>query len=299
MIARALRPRFLLKLVLFCLWLLAGPACGQSILPLEIEVRARSLTPGELVRIEVSSPEPLASLSGTFLGEGVFMVAGGDERRWSGWALIDLDRDAGPAAVEVIGMTTGGRECRGTRALAVDPKEFPIEKLDVASKFVTPPPEAQQQLEEERRILAEIYRTRREVAPPSEPFVRPVPGDQTSIFGTRRILNGQPRSPHPGVDLRGVEGTPVQASGPGRVVLARDLYYSGNTVIVDHGGGLFTLYAHLSRMDVEEGQDLRSGDQIGLVGATGRVTGPHLHWGAKIGNRPFNPSALLDPSLFK
>jgi murein DD-endopeptidase MepM/ murein hydrolase activator NlpD len=130
------------------------------------------------------------------------------------------------------------------------------------------------------------------------PFVRPVPGEPTSIFGTRRIFNGKPRSPHPGLDLRAAEGTEVRASGPGKVVIAQDLYYSGNIVILDHGGGLFTLYAHLSELRVAEGDAIAAGQTIGLSGSTGRVTGPHLHWGAKIGNHPFDPRALLDPALF-
>ena len=90
----------------------------------------------------------------------------------------------------------------------------------------------------------------------------------------------------------------MSASGPGVIALAEELYYSGNTVIIDHGGGLFTIYAHLSRIDAEVGATVRAGDPIGLSGATGRVTGPHLHWGAKIGDRPFDPTALLDPALF-
>jgi murein DD-endopeptidase MepM/ murein hydrolase activator NlpD len=134
--------------------------------------------------------------------------------------------------------------------------------------------------------------------PPKEPFVRPVPGEPTSRFGTRRLFNGEPRSPHPGIDLRAAAGATVAAAGGGRVVLADELYYSGNLVILDHGGGLFTLYAHLSRIDVREGQSVRRGERLGLAGATGRVTGPHLHWGAKVGDREFDPTALLDPALF-
>jgi murein DD-endopeptidase MepM/ murein hydrolase activator NlpD len=129
-------------------------------------------------------------------------------------------------------------------------------------------------------------------------FVRPVGGVPTSVFGTRRIFNGEPRSPHPGLDLRAASGTPVLSSGAGRVVLAQDLYYSGNTVIVDHGSGLFTIYAHLSATEVDEAQTVAAGDRLGLSGASGRVTGPHLHWGAKIGDRPFDPIALLAPELY-
>ena len=104
--------------------------------------------------------------------------------------------------------------------------------------------------------------------------------------------------PHPGLDLRAATGTPILSSGAGRVVLAQDLYYSGNTVIVDHGSGLFTIYAHLSAIEVRESQEIAPGVQLGLAGATGRVTGPHLHWGAKIGDRPFDPTALLSAELY-
>jgi murein DD-endopeptidase MepM/ murein hydrolase activator NlpD len=113
------------------------------------------------------------------------------------------------------------------------------------------------------------------------------------------VFNGKRASPHSGLDLRASKGDPVRAAGGGRVVLAESLYYSGNTVILDHGAGLFTLYAHLSEIKVEDGDDTAQEQIIGLAGATGRVTGPHLHWGAKIGDRPFDPSALLDPLLFK
>jgi len=267
--------------------------------PLEIALHARAVAPGEPVRIDVRSAQALASLHCEFLGRTVYMTPRDEGTAWSGWAMIDLDQAPVDAAVEVSGLTGAGAEARGTRAVTVEPREFPEERLTVSSKFVSPPPEVRKRLENERALLAEIYRTRSDRPPPADPFVRPVPGEQSAVFGTRRFFNDEPRSPHPGVDLRGAEGTPVKAAGPGRVALARDLYYSGNTVILDHGGGLFTLYAHLSRIDVADGQDVSAGEQVGLVGATGRVTGPHLHWGAKIGNRPFDPTALTDPRLFE
>jgi murein DD-endopeptidase MepM/ murein hydrolase activator NlpD len=272
---------------------------AEPTLALEVSLHGRGLVPGEPARIRVRSPEPLSSLRCRFLDQDVFMASAEDGRAWSGWALVALDQSPTGAVVEVDGQTPAGRPAAGTRALAIEAKEFPEERLEVESRYVTPPAEVLARLADERQALDAIYRARTERAPLSVPFVRPVPGEQTSVFGTRRILNGEPRSPHPGIDLRGAEGVPVQAPGPGRVVLARNLYYSGNTVILDHGGGLVTLYAHLSRIDVAVGDEVEPGDRVGLVGATGRVTGPHLHWGAKIGERPFDPSALLDPVLFE
>jgi len=282
---------------------LSGPACAQPGLVdpvrLEIRVDARAVAPGEPLRIHVVSSSALESLTATLLGESVFMTPADEaELHWSGWSMIGLDQEPLTASIEFRGATRDGREALGTWAIEIAAKEFPEENLAVAPKFVEPPPEARKRIERERAKLAEIYRHREAYTPPTAPFVRPVPGIKTSIFGMRRLFNGQPRSPHPGLDLRAEEGTPVYASGPGRVVLAEDLYYSGNIVIIDHGGGLFTLYAHLSEISIAAGAAAAAGDLIGLSGSTGRVTGPHLHWGAKIGDRPFDPEALLEASLF-
>jgi len=271
-------------------------------LPLSITIHARELAPGEPVRIEALSAEPLHSLAGSFLGEQLFMSRIGETAEgelWSGWSMIDLDQEPGPAAVELSGQTLAGRAAGGTQALRIAAKDFPEEHLSVAPPYVAPPKEVQQRLAREREKLRALYAVRRPVAEIGAPFVRPVPGDPTSIFGSRRIFNGEPRAPHGGLDLRAAVGTPVSASGSGAVVFAGELYFSGNTVILDHGGGLFTIYAHLSEIGVEEGQTVESGGLIGLSGATGRVTGPHLHWGAKIGDRPFDPTALLDGALFR
>ncbi len=263
-----------------------------------IAVHSRESAPGEPVRILVRTEEPLADLSGRFLDEPVAFLRL-DRSTWTGWSMIPLEREPGAGAVELTGRTAGGKPVAATRAVTIREKPFPVEKLTVSSRYVEPPREVKERLAKERARLKKIYLRREPLALPSKPFVRPVSGEPTSVFGTRRLFNGKPRSPHPGLDLRAASGTPVAASGDGIVVLAQDLYYSGNTVILDHGGGLFTLYAHLSRIDVKEDASVKAGDILGLSGATGRVTGPHLHWGAKIGNRPFDPTALLDPALFE
>jgi murein DD-endopeptidase MepM/ murein hydrolase activator NlpD len=286
----------------FLILALFASSAAAADLAITIEINARAIAPGEPVRIEVLSPEPLEWLEGSFLEQTVFMSRIGSTEageRWSGWAMIDLDQRPGQAAVEMSGTAECGRAAVGTRAVTIAAKEFPEEHLSVAPKYVEPPPEVQERLSRERARLRALYKERRPLSSVGAVFVRPVPGEPTSIFGTRRLFNNEPRSPHPGLDLRAQTGTPVKASGPGIVVLAQDLYYSGNTVLIDHGGGLFTIYAHLSEIEVEEGLGVEAGRQIGLSGATGRVTGPHLHWGAKIGNRPFDPTALLDPVLFE
>src|SRR5262249_45324326 len=123
-------------------------------------------------------------------------------------------------------------------------------------------------------------------------FTAPVPQPSNSAFGSRSIFNGQARSPHSGADFLSPAGTQVKAPSWGRVVLARELYYSGNTVIIDHGLGLYSLFAHLEKMSVQEG-DKVAGTVIGLVGATGRVTGPHLHWAVRLNVARVDPLSLL------
>ncbi len=269
---------------------------------LAIEVRARAIEPGEPLRVEIASTAPLKSLDGEFLGQNVHFVRRTSTEageRFSGWTMVPLDQTPGPALIEVRAADARDRIVPGTYALTIRPKQFPEEKLAVSRDYVEPPQEVEARIAREQARTKAIYARRSDTAPPDEPLVRPVPGEPTSIFGTRRLYNGEPRAPHPGLDLRAADGTPVRCAGPGLVALADDLYYSGRTVIVDHGGGLFTIYAHLSAIDVREGQALEAGTLIGRSGHTGRVTGPHLHWGAKIGDQPFDPTALLDPALFR
>jgi murein DD-endopeptidase MepM/ murein hydrolase activator NlpD len=127
------------------------------------------------------------------------------------------------------------------------------------------------------------------------PFLSPVNSELTSGFGRRRIVNNQPRSPHSGVDLKAETGTPIQAANAGRVVLAEDLFFSGNTVVLDHGLGLYTYYAHCSKILVKTGEIVRKGQRIAEVGATGRVTGPHLHWACRLNQARVNPLDLTRP----
>ncbi len=293
--------RALVALVLAAFAVGAGECRAAEPVRLQPSVHARAVAPGEPLRLVVRSSVPLTTLEAMFLERAIFMApfetnADGSEA-WSGWGMVGLLEEPEAASIEVRGTARDGRPAHAVIAVRVDTKDFPVEELKVAPKYVSPPKEVEARIAADRARLAEIYERRTPVVQ-REPFVRPVDGAPTGIFGARRVFNGKPRSPHSGLDLRASTGTPIRASGPGRVVLAYDLYYSGNTVILDHGGGLFTLYAHLSRMDVAEGEDVAAGDVVGLAGATGRVTGPHLHWGAKIGADPFDPRALLDPALF-
>lgn len=294
--------RTALPLILLLLQPAAGmPARAADAPGLRLDVRARALVPGDLVRVDVSADEPLSSVDGTLRGEKLDFVSGcpGSEpcARWHAWAALDLDWEPGDLELKAAAKTASGAPVAASRALRLQAKSFPTSELKVEKKYVDPPKAEQERIARDNAKLARVYAQRSPASPPSGGWLRPVPGEPTGVFGSRRVFNGQKRNPHSGLDLRAATGTPVESAGPGIVRLAEDLYFSGYTVIVDHGGGLFLVYAHLSRLDVKEGESVERGAQLGLSGATGRVTGPHLHWGGKVGKRIFDPTSLLDEAF--
>lgn len=203
-----------------------------------------------------------------------------------------------PVPVDAAGgkpMELQVRAGKSSLALPVQVRavNWPRQEIKVENRYVTPPRDVTERIAREREKVGKILGT---VSPETRwavPFVRPVPGEPSSVFGGRRVFNGQPRSMHRGVDLRGAMGSPVTALAAGRVVLAEEQYFSGNVVYLDHGQGFITLYAHLSAFAVREGDFVEAGQTVGQVGATGRVTGPHLHLGALLRGQAVNPLALF------
>jgi murein DD-endopeptidase MepM/ murein hydrolase activator NlpD len=222
------------------------------------------------------------------------MRASGDGPPWIGLLGIDVDAEPGPLEIVVAGVTAAGAPVAASASLAVQARRFAERRLTFTPSFANPSPADLERARDEARRLSVIFA--RDDTPPlwSGPFSRPVPGHVTSGFGRRSIVNGRRGGRHAGVDLSGATGTPVRAPNAGRVALAADLFYSGNTVILDHGGGLFSFFGHLSRIDVQEGDAVVRDAVVGAVGATGRVTGPHLHWSLRVSGARVDPLRILD-----
>jgi murein DD-endopeptidase MepM/ murein hydrolase activator NlpD len=175
----------------------------------------------------------------------------------------------------------------------VRPKAFRTRRLTVDPDFVTPPPSAAERIARDARLLQATWASSAPERLWTGSFVAPVGEPANSAFGSRSVFNGKLRAAHGGADFPSAAGTPIHAPNAGRVAVARDLYYSGNTVVLDHGAGLFSTLAHLSAFDVQEGDRVTAGQPVGRVGATGRVTGAHLHWAVRVNGARVDPLSLL------
>jgi len=196
-------------------------------------------------------------------------------------------------SILIVTLPDGERE---ERRLDIGQREYDIQRVDgVPQNTVTPDPAELARIKREAsdiRALREIAGTDTDFA---TPMIWPARGPISGVYGSQRILNGEPRAPHMGVDIAAPAGSPIVAAAGGVVRFAAELFLTGNTILIDHGYGLETSYAHLSRIDVKPGQRLRQGEQIGLVGATGRVTGPHLHWGMEWFQLRLDPQLVVGP----
>jgi murein DD-endopeptidase MepM/ murein hydrolase activator NlpD len=212
---------------------------------------------------------------------------------WIAVAGVDLETKAGSYKGDVKVTKNGSVENRPL-TVTVRAVKFPSEQLKVADQYVQLSKENQDRANLEAKEIADIHSTITGSILWTQSFLAPIAGGTGSNFGKRRVFNGESRNPHNGADLRATTGTPIRSANRGKVVLAKDLFYTGNTVLVDHGLGIYTLYAHLSRIDVAKDAIVERGQVVGLAGATGRVTGPHLHWGARVQNARVDPFSLVN-----
>jgi len=260
--------------------------------PAQVSVRGRPAQPGSVLEITVRGGDGLSDPKGTAFGRPLVFLAGPEPRVWRTLVGVDVATPTGPGRFRIHFASPGGRELTTTGTIDVVSRAFATRRLTVASQFVDPSPAELARIRSEAARLETIFGTV-SAAERLDSFVAPLPGVPGSNFGSRSIFNGEPRAPHAGTDFRGPTGTPIPAPAAGRVVLAEDLFFTGQTVIIDHGAGLYSLLAHLSRIDVAPGQAVARGDVVGLLGATGRVTGPHLHWTVRLNGARVDPLRLV------
>jgi Peptidase family M23 len=270
--------------------------CAEGV---TLKVNAGITTQGSLLTAEVLWPPALPSFTSEWDGQA--MPLWREEEKSStlhGLIGVDLEKAPGRYEWKVSWPAAKGNAESCSVTIIVRGGKFSTEHLKVEKQFVAPDPEQLKRAEEDQKKMRAIYDT---VTPKrlwEGKFRLPLKDVTTGgNFGRRRVLNGEAHSPHAGVDFPAAAGTAVFASQSGKVVLAENLYYSGNTVVIDHGYGIYTMYAHLSEIGVRPGEMVKVGGEIGKVGATGRVTGPHLHWGLTIDHARVNAMQIAQREL--
>ena len=258
---------------------------------IHVATDARSIRQGQVVVFTATASQPVDAMHARAFDRDLatFQL---DATRWQ--ALLGIDIDTKPGSYMVsFEATSAGQSMTAATELTVMSGEFGKRVLKVDDAFVNPPQPAIARIMREAAELEQLWTQSDPHRLWSDGFLRPVPGRANGAFGSRSIFNGVARQPHAGADFLSPAGTPIHAPNSGRVVLARDLYFTGNTVVIDHGLGVFSLLAHLSVVDVHQGEVVTRGQTVGQVGATGRVTGPHLHWAVRMNGARVDPLAVL------
>ncbi|MCY3883621.1 MAG: peptidoglycan DD-metalloendopeptidase family protein [Gammaproteobacteria bacterium] len=228
---------------------------------------------------------PVGATHAIFKGENQLIVDN------TAIVAIPLDQEPGQPYLRVLLSGNLATDIHFT----VNAKKYPEQHITISDeKMVTPPEEVLERIGRESARMKEAYALRTRQQPDLFPILIPVSGPVSGVFGSRRVFNGKPRNPHSGIDYAADEGTPIVAPAPGTVALTGDLYFNGNTVVIDHGGGFVSVMCHLHEVFVEVNQQLKRGDTIGTVGSTGRSTGPHLHWTISLQGTKVDPAVFMD-----
>jgi hypothetical protein len=253
-----------------------------------------SVPQGGVGRVEVTIAPGDSAPWGSFQGQTVYFRHEGG-RRYSAFVGVDMESPTGPRPMEVRVLRGGASTVLARPTVDVASGRFGVQHLTLPDSMVELDAPTLRRVAREKAEVADLWASGGHPPEWGGPWKMPVEGEILNSFGKRRVINGQPRSPHNGEDIAAPEGTEVRAPNAGVVRLSGDRFFGGNTVFLDHGGGLFTFYMHLSEIAVRDGQRVAPGDLLGKVGHSGRATGPHLHWGGRLNNARINPVDLVHP----
>ena len=270
----------------------AGPVAGGSSLVLAAPSR---VDVGQPFLLRLTSDQPLDSVVVHWLGKEVVPSISVWNNRHVALVMLGsdvIDAKPGKNDLSVI-ASVDGKENTLRRSVQLCSKEYPTQELTLPPSMVTPPKEVYDRIAAERKLTTAAKNTISSERLWRLPLLRPVDGEMSSAYGLRRILNGIPKNPHRGNDMRSPMGNPVKSAADGTVILVGDHYYAGRSVYVDHGNGVVTMYFHLSKPIVKEGDKVQRGQVIGLSGMSGRATGPHLHFSVSVLGKLVDPEPLF------
>ena len=263
------------------------------------------LVNGSPVLFRVTTPKPVRALTGKWLGHEIKFSFDASTKTWFALAGVGQESKPGIYPLELHAESSSGRTSGRTaeqplsfeKKIRVERQRYPRVLLKVPGRYTAPSPEDQREIAQDKDTKAEAFKTESGEREWKGSFEAPVDAAISDVFGVERVFNGSVQSTHQGLDFRVPSGTSVRAANRGHVILARPLFFEGNCVMIDHGQGLLTLYLHLSKFSVKEGEDVSKGQEIGMSGGTGRATGPHLHLAVRWQGVYLDPQTLLKLKL--
>jgi murein DD-endopeptidase MepM/ murein hydrolase activator NlpD len=270
----------------------AAPASGWL-----LQYQPARIVNGSPVVFRVRPPKPVRALSGTWLGHDLSFSFDPKQKTWFALGGASLETKPGVYPVELHAETPAGQAISYEKNIPVQRQRYPRVILKVPGRYTAPSPEEQQEVAKDKKTKEEAFKTLTAEREWQGSFARPVEAEISDVFGVARVFNGTTQSTHQGLDFRVGPGTTVAAVNRGKIILARPLFFEGNCVVIDHGQGLLTLYLHLSKFLVNEGDTVEKGQPIALSGGTGRATGPHLHLAVRWQGVYLNPQTLLGLNL--
>jgi hypothetical protein len=259
----------------------------------ELQWQPTRLVNGSPVLIRVRTPAPLATLSGTWLSHDLNFAPEANPLAWYAVAGTSLETPVGVYTLHLSGMSKSGSSVAFEQRIVVNRAHYPKVAVSVDRKFTEPDAAELKQIDEDRTLKHQIFGHTSSEQQWRGDFQEPARAAVSGVFGSSRVYNGKTLSIHEGLDYAVSTGTPVAALNSGTVVLARPMFFEGNCVVIDHGQGLLTLYLHLSKIQVKEGEQISRGGILGLSGGTGRSTGPHLHVAVRWQGIYLDPAILL------
>lgn len=286
-------------LIVFILLFLCADSSAATAAHWTVVNQPARLVNGSPVLFRVTTPKPVRALSGKWLGHELAFSFDASSKTW--FALAGSGQEAKPGLypLDLQAETTAGQAISFEKKIRLQHQRYPrvLVPLKVPGPYTAPSPEDQRQIAQDKETKAEVFKTVSAGREWKGSFAPPVDAEISDVFGVERVFNGAVQSTHQGLDFRVPTGTTVAAVNSGRVILARPLFFEGSCVVIDHGQGLLTLYLHLSKFAVQEGDEVKKGQEIGLSGGTGRATGPHLHLAVRWQGVYLNPQVLLKLNL--
>jgi murein DD-endopeptidase MepM/ murein hydrolase activator NlpD len=268
---------------------LSGGFATMAFSQSQIHLSSKTIGQGDLALIRIHTENAHAPQV-IWMGKEVFLVPNHQKTDWYGFLGADLTAAPGHHKVAV---KMPDSDAEKQLKVGIRKKDYGVRRLTLPKNMVDLDAETLQRVKKESKKMKTLWEAPSSAPLWSGPFIRPISGEVAGPFGQRSIINEQPRSPHSGIDLESERGTPIRAINHGQVVLTADHFFTGLTVVIDHGGGIQSMYFHLAKITVQKGDRVAKGHIIGLVGSTGRATGPHLHWGIRMNGDRIDPLRLV------